>query len=179
MRLLQRLSRTEAEHVVYLGLGSNLGDRLTYLQDAVNALDADPRVRIDDVSSVYETEPVGGPEQGPFLNIVVRAATTHTPAALLRACNAVEAALGRVRGERWGPRTVDVDVLLYADGRVVDTTDLQVPHPRLAERAFALIPLMEVAPGQAFPDGRSVSSVLAKLAPVSGITMVGSQVRIT
>lgn len=177
MRL--RLRRAEPEHTVFLGLGSNLGERLSHLQAAVDALDADPRILVADVSSVYETEPVGGPEQGPFLNIAVRAATTHTPARLLRACQTVEAALGRVRAERWGPRTIDVDVLLYADGRAVDSADLTVPHPRLVERAFALIPLMEVAPGQALPDGRSLSAVVAALAPVTGITMVGSQVRVS
>ena len=130
------------------------------------------------MSSVYETAPVGGPEQGPYLNIAVRAATTYPPAGLLRACNAVEAALGRVRDVRWGPRTVDIDVLLYDDGRVVARRDLRVPHPRLAERPFALIPLMEVAPGQALPGGRSLSSTLARLAPIEGVTMVGSQVRV-
>jgi 2-amino-4-hydroxy-6-hydroxymethyldihydropteridine diphosphokinase len=175
--LLHRLLRAEPEHVVFLGLGSNLGDRLTHLQDAVDALNADARITITDVSSVYETEPLGGPQQGPYLNIAARAATTYTPSGLLRACNTVEASLGRVRDVRWGPRTVDIDVLLYADGRVVSKPDLQVPHPRLAERAFALIPLMEVSPGQALPDGRTVSAVLATLAPITGVTMVGSQVR--
>jgi 2-amino-4-hydroxy-6-hydroxymethyldihydropteridine diphosphokinase len=160
----------------FLGLGSNLGDRLSLLQQAVEALDADTRTRVDAVSSVYETEPVGGPEQDPFLNIAVRVATRRSPKGLLRLCQDVETALGRERTVRWGPRTVDVDILLYAD-RTVARADLQIPHPRLVERAFALVPLMEVAPGQRLPDGTSLPAALAAIAPVEGITMVGSQVR--
>jgi 2-amino-4-hydroxy-6-hydroxymethyldihydropteridine diphosphokinase len=160
----------------FLGLGSNLGDRLTNLQRAVDLLDADRRTRVDAVSSVYETEPVGGPEQGPYLNLAARIATRRSPTGLLRLCHRVEAALGRTREVRWGPRTVDVDILLY-DDRTVATRRLVVPHPRLTERAFALIPLMEVAPGQRLPDGRSLPSLVARLAPIEGITMIGTQVR--
>lgn len=160
----------------FLGLGSNLGDRLTTLQRAVDLLDADRRTRVDAVSSVYETEPVGGPEQGPYLNLAVRVVTRRSPSGLLRLCARVEAALGRTREVRWGPRTIDVDVLLYGD-RAIATRRLVVPHPRLAERAFALVPLMEVAPGQRLPDGRSLPSLVARLAPIEGITMIGSQVR--
>jgi 2-amino-4-hydroxy-6-hydroxymethyldihydropteridine diphosphokinase len=160
----------------FLGLGSNLGDRLALLQQAVDALDADTRTRVEAVSSVYETEPVGGPAQDPFLNIAIRIATRRSPSSLLALCQRVEADLGRVRTVRWGPRTVDVDILLYAE-EVVDRPDLAIPHPRLLERAFALVPLVEVAPGQRLPDGSSLSSALARLAPVEGVTMVGSQVR--
>jgi 2-amino-4-hydroxy-6-hydroxymethyldihydropteridine diphosphokinase len=160
----------------FLGLGSNLGDRLAYLQRAVELLDADRRTRVDAVSSVYETEPVGGPEQGSYLNLVVRVATRRTPLALLGLCADVERALGRVRRERWGPRAVDVDILLYGDRRLT-RPGLRVPHPRLHERAFALIPLLEVAPGARLPDGESLASALARLAPIDGIRMVGSQVR--
>jgi 2-amino-4-hydroxy-6-hydroxymethyldihydropteridine diphosphokinase len=163
--------------VAFLGLGSNLGDRLDLLQRAVDALDADARTRVDAVSSVYETAPVGGPEQDPFLNIAVRVATRRSPRSLLRLCLAVEERLGRERTVRWGPRTVDVDVLLYGD-RTVRTRDLEVPHPRLDERAFALVPLMEVAaPGHRLPDGRTLAAALAALAPVEGIVMVGTQVQ--
>jgi 2-amino-4-hydroxy-6-hydroxymethyldihydropteridine diphosphokinase len=164
-----------AEVFAFLGLGSNLGDRLALLQQAVDALDADPATRVDAVSSVYETEPVGGPEQGPFLNIAVRVATRRSPRRLLQLCQDVEQRLGRVRTERWGPRTVDVDILLYAD-RTVRRRDLEVPHPRLTERAFALVPLIEVAPGQHLPDGRTLTSVLPQLAPIEGITAIGTQV---
>lgn len=163
------------DETAYLGLGSNLGDRLDFLQQAVDALHADERSHVLMVSSVYETAPVGGPEQGAYLNIAVRLATRRSPARLLRLCQQVEAALGRQRRQRWGPRTVDVDILLYGP-RTVERKDLQIPHPRLAERAFALIPLIEVAPGEAMPDGTTLTTALARLAPIEGVTMAGSQV---
>lgn len=168
------------ERFAFLGLGSNVGDRFTTLQRAVNLLHADPRTRVDGVSSVYETDPVGGPEQEPFLNIAVRVATRRSPRRLLALCHAVEEALGRVRTVRWGPRTLDIDVLLY-DDRVVRRPELAIPHPRLAERPFALIPLIEVAPGATLPaaDGapaRSLTAALAALAPVEGVSAVGRQV---
>ena len=159
----------------WLGLGSNIDDRLDYLQRAVDLLSEHPRIKVDAVSSVYETEPVGGPEQGPFLNIAVRIATLLSPRGLLRAGQGVEQALDRVREVRWGPRTIDVDILLY-DHRTVRSTDLTIPHPRLNERAFALVPLMEVAPGFRLPDGMSIASRIASLAPIEGVTVVGSQV---
>lgn len=165
------------ESFTFLGLGSNLGDRLAYLQDAVELLHARPGVRVDAVSSVYETAPVGGPEQDPFLNIAVRAVTRSSPRRLLAACQAVEQVLGRVRTERWGPRTLDVDILLY-EQRVIATRRLVIPHPRMHERAFVLVPLLEVAPGWTLPDGRSVAQVLADLAPIEGVRQVGSQVRL-
>ena len=167
----------EREAFAFLGLGSNMGDRLAYLQQAVDLLHARPSVRVDAVSSVYETAPVGGAEQGPYLNIAARVATRRSPRRLLAACLGVEQALGRVRAQRWGPRTVDVDILLY-DDRVISTRRLKVPHPRLAERPFALIPLLEVAPGMTLPDGRSIASVLAGLAPIEGVQMVGSQIAV-
>jgi 2-amino-4-hydroxy-6-hydroxymethyldihydropteridine diphosphokinase len=159
----------------FLGLGSNQGDRLAFLQRAVELLDADRRTRVDAVSAVYETDPVGGPEQEPFLNIAVRVATRRTPLALLRLCADVEHALGRVRRERWGPRTIDVDILLYGDRRLT-RPGLVVPHPRLHERAFALIPLLEVAPCARLPSGESLAAALARLAPVEGVRMIGQQV---
>lgn len=164
------------ERFAFLGLGSNLGDRLEHLQRAVDLLDDDARTRVEAVSSVYETEPVGGPDQDPFLNIALRVATRRGPRALLRLCHEVEAQLGRVRAERWGPRTIDVDILLYGD-RKIRRRDLVVPHPRLTERAFALIPLMEVAPATNLPGGTSLASALARLAPVEGVVMVGTQVQ--
>lgn len=164
------------EAFVFLGLGSNLGDRLAHLQDAVELLHARPGIRIDAVSGVYETDPVGGPEQEAFLNMAVRAATRSSPRRVLAACQGVEQALGRVRTVRWGPRTIDIDILLY-EQRVISTRRLEVPHPRLVERPFALVPLAEVAPGWRLPDGRSVAEVLAGLAPVEGVRQVGDQVR--
>lgn len=172
---LSALLPPAGEAFAFVGLGSNLGDRLANLQQAVDLLAAAPRVRVDALSSVYETAPVGGPEQGSFLNMAARLATRLSPRGLLATCLGVERALGRVRAERWGPRSIDVDILLYG-GRVVAAPGLQIPHPRLRERPFVLIPLIEVAPGMRLPDGTSLTAVLARLAPVEGVTMVGRQV---
>lgn len=132
----------------FLGLGSNLGDRERHLRDAVASLG--PMVRR--VSPVYETEPVGGPPgQGPYLNIVVEIDTDLTPRELLAVCHRLEAAAGRVRAERWGPRTLDVDILLI-DGVTVDEADLIVPHPRMWERRFVVAPLADLAP-EVVPPG--------------------------
>jgi 2-amino-4-hydroxy-6-hydroxymethyldihydropteridine diphosphokinase len=127
----------------FLGLGSNLGDRVRSLRDAVDTLRAvDLRV----ASPVYETEPVGGPGgQDAYLNLVAELDTARTPHDLLGVCHRLEAAAGRVRDERWGPRTLDVDVL-WVDGVTVDEPDLQVPHPRMWERRFVLAPLRDLAP---------------------------------
>jgi 2-amino-4-hydroxy-6-hydroxymethyldihydropteridine diphosphokinase len=122
-------------------LGSNLGDRWQFLRDGVAAL---PDVVA--VSPVYETDPVGGPEgQGAYLDLVVELDTERTPRELLEAAHAVEAAAHRVRRERWGPRTLDVDVLLVGD-QVLNDPDLVIPHPRLWERPFVLVPLADLAP---------------------------------
>lgn len=164
------------EIFAFLGLGSNIGDRLAHLQSGVDHIAAHPKVRIDEVSSVYETAPVGGPPQDPFLNMAIRVATTASPHGLLRACQQAEQAAERERTVRWGPRTLDVDVLLY-DDRTISTRRLTVPHPRLVERPFALVPLIEVAPGATLPDGRSLVQVLVALAPIEDIVMVGRQVR--
>lgn len=124
-----------------LGLGSNLGDRRDHLRRAVEAIP--DRVA---VSSVYETAPVGGPDgQGAYLNMVVVVDTDATARELLELCRRLETAAGRVREQRWGPRTLDVDVL-WIDGSTVDEADLVVPHPRLLERRFVQVPLLEVAP---------------------------------
>ena len=123
----------------FLGLGSNLGDRRRHLRDAVAAI---PDVVA--VSRVYETAPVGGPDQGAYLNIVVRLDTERSPRELLEICREREAEAQRVRTVRWGPRTLDVDVL-WVDGQTVDEPDLVVPHPRMFERAFVLMPLRDVA----------------------------------
>lgn len=164
------------EVFAFLGLGSNLDDPFDHLQAGVDLLHADGRSRIDAVSSAYRTAPVGGPPQDDFVNIAVRLATRRSPRSLLKLCHAVESARGRVRDARWGPRTLDVDVLLY-DDRVIASRRLEVPHPRLEERAFALVPLIEVAPGFRLPDGRTLTSVLAGLAPVDDVVQVGRQVR--
>ncbi len=128
----------------FIGLGSNLGDRRAALAAALAGLSAAGDVTA--VSGLYETEPVGGPEdQGPFLNVVVELATDDSARALLVRCQELEAAAGRVRTVRWGPRTLDADVLLV-DGVQVDEADLIVPHPRMWERRFVLQPLSDLAP---------------------------------
>lgn len=125
----------------FLGLGSNLGDRRAHLAGGVKRL---PDVAA--LSPLYETDPVGGPPgQGAYLNCVVELATSRTPRELLAAAQAAEAAAHRVRLERWGPRTLDVDVLLVGD-EVVEEPDLVVPHPRMWERGFVLVPLGDLAP---------------------------------
>jgi 2-amino-4-hydroxy-6-hydroxymethyldihydropteridine diphosphokinase len=136
----------------FLGLGSNLGDRAQNLQRAVDLLNAEAGVRVVGASSVWETDPVGGPSQPNYLNAAVRVETDLTPLELLLACQRTEATLGRVRDVRWGPRTIDVDVLLI-DALVVDDPALTVPHPRMAERSFVLLPLLELDPDASLPDG--------------------------
>ena len=127
----------------FLGLGSNLGDRLRQLRDAVATLQD---VGLVAVSPVYETDPVGGPPgQDSFLNLVVELRTDRSPHELLGVCHRLETAAERVRDERWGPRTLDVDVL-WIDGVTVDEPDLVVPHPRMWERRFVVAPLHDLAP---------------------------------
>lgn len=129
----------------YLGLGSNLGDRVAHLQLAVDELATTAEIHVVAVSRVYETSPVGGPEQDDYLNAVVAIETGLGARELLTVAQHLEQRAERVRTVRWGPRTLDVDVLLVGDERV-DEADLQVPHPRLHERGFVLAPLRDVAP---------------------------------
>ncbi len=132
----------------FLGLGSNLGDRWAHLRRAVDQLRAGTRAPVTAVSRVYETSPVGGPPgQGPYLNVVVELAVDPgaDPYQLLEECRRLEAAAGRVRAARWGPRTLDADVV-WIDGVAVDDAELTVPHPRFRQRRFVLAPLAELAP---------------------------------
>jgi len=147
---------------VFLSLGSNLGARQANLQAALRLLQ-EGGVRVVRCSSWYETDPVGYVDQPPFLNLVVEARTELSPHALLRLAQRVESALGRVRQVPWGPRTADVDLLLYGN-RVVATPELVLPHPRMRERAFVLVPLHEVAPDLVLPDGTPVRSLLPQVA---------------
>ena len=146
----------------FLGLGSNLGNRRRHLREAVAGL---PDVVA--VSSVYETEPVGGPEgQGPYLNLVVELDTDLTPRQLLEVAGRLEEAAGRVRAERWGARTLDVDVLLVGE-LVVDEPDLVIPHPRMWERRFVVAPLGELSP-ELVPPG-SDARLAGEVHPVGRI----------
>ncbi len=144
----------------FLGLGSNLGDRRRYLRDAVETLRG---VGLVAVSPVYETDPVGGPiDQDRYLNLVVELHTDRTPHELLGVCRRLEAAAGRVREERWGPRTLDVDVL-WVEGTVLDDPDLVVPHPRMWERRFVVAPLHDLAPDVAGEDALAAADGLVEL----------------
>jgi 2-amino-4-hydroxy-6-hydroxymethyldihydropteridine diphosphokinase len=130
----------------FLGLGSNLGDRRQHLRDAVDTLsDPDAGLGFVAVSPIYETDPVGGPDQDRYLNLVVELDTACSPRELLAICHRLESAAGRVRVEHWGPRTLDVDVL-WIEGVTLDEPDLVVPHPRMWERRFVLAPLRDLAP---------------------------------
>ncbi|MDQ1712168.1 MAG: dihydroneopterin aldolase / 2-amino-4-hydroxy-6-hydroxymethyldihydropteridine diphosphokinase [Frankiaceae bacterium] len=141
-----------------LSLGANLGDRLAALRTAVALLAGS--VTVDAVSPVYETAPVGGPDQPDYLNAVVLVTTSLPPPALLALAHAVESAAGRERAERWGPRTLDVDVIAY-DDLVSDEPALTLPHPRAHERAFVLRPWLDVDPAAALPGRGPVAALLA------------------
>jgi len=134
----------------YIGLGSNLGDREENLRRAIVHLDGMPGVKVLRVSSFHETEPVGYAEQGKFLNAALMVETSLSAEDLLTACQGIENKLGRVRTVRWGPRTIDLDILIY-DGLVIDTVRLKVPHPLMHEREFVLAPLCEIAPDVMHP----------------------------
>jgi 2-amino-4-hydroxy-6-hydroxymethyldihydropteridine diphosphokinase len=144
---------------VYVGLGANLGDARATLHEALGRLDAHPAVAVVARSSDYGSDPVGGPEQPAYTNAVARLRTTLEPQPLLEVLLETEAALGRVRGVRFGPRTCDLDLLLY-DDRVISEPGLEVPHPRMAERRFVLEPLAELEPALALPDGRRIADLL-------------------
>ena len=147
----------------YVGLGSNLGDREAVIRRAVGLLDADPEIAVVAVSTLRETDPLGYLDQPRFLNGACAVETELSPGELLGRLLEVERVLGRRRdGPRFGPRTIDLDLLLYGDLRV-EEPDLVVPHPRLAERRFALEPLAELDADLALPDGGHVADLLAEL----------------
>jgi 2-amino-4-hydroxy-6-hydroxymethyldihydropteridine diphosphokinase len=161
----------------FLGLGSNLGDRLANLQEAVDRLAGTAGLRVIRASRVYETAPVG-PPQPEYLNAVIEVRTTLPARALLQACLDVEAAMGRVRGERWGPRVIDLDVLTYGREHL-DEPGLVVPHPRMHERAFVLVPLLELDPDPALPGGRRMASLRLGADALSGVRAFAPPLSIT
>ena len=146
----------------FVGIGSNLGDREAHLRGALDLLAAEEGIEVVAVSELRETEPVGPVEQGPFLNGAVQVYDRAAATALLARLLDVEQRLGRVRGVRFGPRTIDLDLLVYGD-EIVDEPGLTLPHPRLHERRFALEPLAELDPGLVVPGRAPVSALLSKL----------------
>ncbi|MCI4665879.1 MAG: 2-amino-4-hydroxy-6-hydroxymethyldihydropteridine diphosphokinase [Neomegalonema sp.] len=156
-----------AAHVTaYIGLGANLGDRLAALQGAVAALRAEHSVAAVVLSPLYETAPVGGPEgQGRYLNAAAKIDTTLKPMALLDVLQSIEAAHHRTREVRWGPRTLDLDILIYGE-EVITSDRLILPHPRLQDRRFVLAPLADIAAGVAHPTlCWTIGELLEKLDP--------------
>lgn len=137
----------------WIALGSNIAPRETYLQQAIQTLNEHEEIKLNQVSTVYETEPVGYANQDQFLNLVAEVETSLEPMELLRICQKIEQDLGRKRIIRWGPRTVDLDILLYSTENM-NVEELILPHPRMHERAFVLVPLAEIAPGLLLKDKR-------------------------
>jgi 2-amino-4-hydroxy-6-hydroxymethyldihydropteridine diphosphokinase len=145
-----------------IAMGSNLGDRLDYLQGGLDGLFDTPRITFLAVSPVYETAPVGGPEQPDYLNAVVIAETSMPAQAVLERCRSLEDAFGRVRDELWGPRTLDLDLIIYGD-EVSNSPGLTLPHPRAHERAFVLAPWHDADPQARLPGYGPVADLLAAL----------------
>ena len=131
------------QNKAYISLGSNIDDRLFYLESAILELDKHEKITVVNVSSIYETDPVGYTDQSPFLNMVVSVITMLNPEDLLAECLKIEQELGRKRDIRWGPRTIDLDILVYNQENI-ETEKLFIPHPRMLERGFVLIPLLEM-----------------------------------
>lgn len=153
---------------VLIALGSNLGDRAGYLLSGMAQLSALESFRLQRLSTVYETEPVGPAGQGPYLNAVLLGRTRLEPQVLLQEMLRIERRLGRIRQRRWGPRTLDLDLLDYG-GRVLEEPGLTLPHPRLAERPFVLVPLGEVAPDWRHPLRQETAAELLTRLDASGV----------
>jgi 2-amino-4-hydroxy-6-hydroxymethyldihydropteridine diphosphokinase len=147
--------------IAYLSLGSNMGDAQAQLGWAIYALAQLPQTELLRISRLYSTKPWGKVDQPDFLNMVVEVRTGLTPHALLTEIKRIETDQGRVPGERWGPRPLDIDILLYGDEQIA-TEDLQVPHPRIWERAFVLYPLADLRPDLSTPDGTPITGLLAR-----------------
>lgn len=158
--------------VVYLGLGSNIGDRAQHLVDACATLHRHPAITVQRVSSLYHTAPVGFTAQDWFLNAVACLHTTLRPPALLCVTQATERRLGRVTTQRWGPRLIDLDILLY-DALQMQTPYLTIPHAALHERRFVLVPLAELAPEYLLPSGVRVRDLLSALPEDDAVQLVG------
>ena len=161
---------------VVLALGSNLGDRLANLQGGIDFLCAEPGLSCDVVSPVYETAPVGGPDQDDYLNAVLIATSALTARSILAACQAAEAAFHRVRTQVWGPRTLDVDIIAIGDEVSADPA-LTLPHPRAHQRAFVLAPWHDVEPGARIPGWGGIEDLLAAVGRSGVRRLPGSGLR--
>ncbi|MGE5174624.1 MAG: 2-amino-4-hydroxy-6-hydroxymethyldihydropteridine diphosphokinase [Betaproteobacteria bacterium] len=158
--------------IAYIALGSNMGDKVATCRKAIDLLSRAGRVTR--ASSFYCTEPVGYANQEDYVNAVVELETGLSPLALLAACHVIEDELGRSRLIRWGPRTIDLDILLYGD-QVINNPELTIPHPLMAARRFVLVPLCEIAPQAVHPVlQRTVVSLLCELRDTHRVTMCGS-----
>lgn len=140
--------------IAFLSLGSNIGDREKWLMAALKELDNCEQITIKAISSIYETEPVGYTDQDLFLNMAVKISTSLPAEELLQTCLRIEEKLGRIRGQRWGPRKIDLDILLY-NKENIEMEGLQIPHPRMTTRAFVLIPLLEIDEQLMLPEGKA------------------------
>lgn len=157
----------------FVGLGGNLGDPVTQIKAALAALDRNPKTRLIRRSGFYQTPPWGITDQAEFVNAVAEIETTLSPRQLLQELLRIEVDAGRVRSdERWGPRLIDLDLLLYGNSRI-DEENLHVPHPRMLERAFVMVPLAELEPALSLPDHGRVSALLAELDTSSCIRLTG------
>ena len=140
--------------IAHIGVGSNVGDRAQFCRRAVDELRAHPSVNVDAVSSLYETSPVGGPPQRSFVNLVCQTTVDIEARELLDTIKGIESKLGREPNDiKWGPRVVDLDILTFGEDKIVEP-DLEIPHPRMTQRRFVLVPLLEIDPGASDPWGR-------------------------
>ena len=155
---------------VYLSLGSNLGDREDFLISALKGISRIARTRIVDISNIYETEPVGYTQQERFLNMAALVRTKIEPISLLKELKAIEDSLGRTREIRWGPRNIDIDILLYED-MIVDLPELTIPHPRMRERAFVLIPLRDIIAGRNWVNADNIDALIDNCPDRNGVRL--------
>ncbi|MBU5214798.1 MULTISPECIES: 2-amino-4-hydroxy-6-hydroxymethyldihydropteridine diphosphokinase [Heyndrickxia] len=158
-------------NIAYISLGSNIEDRAQHLQDACSFLNQDIKINVLASSSIYETDPVGYTDQGKFLNIVLKVETDLTAEQLLEKCLNIEQELGRIREFRWGPRTIDLDILLF-NNENIETERLIVPHPRMHERAFVLVPLIEIDPTIQLPNATTpLHQILDEIPDKEGVRL--------
>jgi 2-amino-4-hydroxy-6-hydroxymethyldihydropteridine diphosphokinase len=163
------------KNIAYIGVGSNLGARLENCRQAVICLEEHSGIHVIARSAFYETEPIGKTDQGWFLNAAIQVTTELEPDALLQSLLGIETAMGRIRNEKWGPRIIDLDLLLYAD-RTIKTPRLEVPHPQMTQRRFVLAPLSELAGECVHPlKGKTIRQLLSELSEDGTVFKVHSE----